>query len=420
MTKLVSEFRPVPAPPRQSMLRKGAITPDDLLGALSRSTKDKVDQLSDKLSKALEGAIQDVFGSGRGSGQKAGQFVAAVLSRVSESLLDQGVPGGPLLAPDVVKKAMDRAVSDLESQGKISKDVADSLRAMTDKLVEGVRERAGPLAKGILNNLDVTNLSDDQYRKLMDMVAKADLKPHGVGVGPGAGMLTALWAKLLTDPRTRAYIRSRIRDLRTAAYFREMRWPKGKRLEPRATFRKYFRTGMPFPPVYRTRMVRPKTREDVIFFVDVSGSMAPAYPVTYAIMKAMEDLGLNVRMYAGDTRVEFVTDVDRALSEVGGGGTAIGKGVAEILSSLGSTLKDTSFIVYTDLEFDPEDFELFVSSLDKVRGVGSKVSVWVYDCGLVQSFVDRLEQKGFNVVCDVRSMEDMLHALNRMRKELVR
>jgi len=115
-----------------------------------------------------------------------------------------------------------------------------------------------------------------------------------------------------------------------------------------------------------------------------------------------------------------VTDVDRALSEVGGGGTAIGKGVAEILSSLGSTLKDTSFIVYTDLEFDPEDFELFVSSLDRVRSVGSKVSVWVYDCGAVQSSVDLLEREGFNVVCDVRSMEDMLHALNRMRKELIR
>lgn len=415
-------FRPVPVPDQQ-MLRKGALDPDVLMKSLSERSKDVVNDLASRLSTALEGAIEDVFGNEQGGdvSQTAGRFVAAVLSRVAESLEDRDVPGGPLLAPDVVEKAIDEAVSDLESKGKISKDVASALRDVSRAVAERMRERSGKLVDGLVRNINVSNLSDDEYRKLMDLISELDLKSGTVGSGKGSGILSSLWTKLLLDPRTRAYIRSRIRDLRTAAYYREMRWPRGKRLEPRETFRKYFRTGIPFPPVYKTTLIRPRTREDVVFFVDVSGSMSASYPVIYAVMKAMEDLGLNVRMYAGDVEVRYVSDVDRVLAEVGGGGTEIGSGVQEILSELGSTLRDTSFIVYTDLFFDREDFERFKSALSTIRGMGSKVSVWIYDCGDVSdSDIKELENAGLQVVCDVKSMGDMLKALNDMRKELIK
>ena len=414
-------FRPFPPPPAPEMLRKGSLDPEDFLKAVSRDAGDVVDKLSDDVASALRDVLRDMSKSGGIDVQRAGRILAIALDGVAEGLVNSGVPGGPALAPDIVRGAIGKAVDSLVEEGSLSPADANTVKSLADAVARRLRERINDIAGGVIRNIDVTEMSDEDFRKLMDMLAERDLKEkEGPGLGSGGGLLSELWAKLLVDPRTRAYIRSRIRNLRTAAYYREMRWPKGKVLEPRETFRKYVRTGIPFPPVYKTVVVRPKTREDVVFFVDVSGSMSPVYPVIYAVMKAMEDLGLNVRMYVGDTEVAYVHDVDRVLEEVGGGGTLIGEGANRIFSELGSTLRDTSFIVYTDLEFFEEDFNVFVDALEKIRSVGSKVSVWVHDCDAVRPAVNVLERAGFHVVCDVKSLSDIVEALNEMRRELIK
>ena len=98
----------------------------------------------------------------------------------------------------------------------------------------------------------------------------------------------------------------------------------------------------------------------------------------------------------------------------------IGKGVNTILSELGGTVKDTTFIVYADLEFSREDFNEFVSGLEKLRSAGSKVSVWVYDCDYARESVSVLEKEGFNVVCDVRSLGDMIDAAKQLKRFILK
>jgi len=154
--------------------------------------------------------------------------------------------------------------------------------------------------------------------------------------------------------------------------------------------------------------------------VDVSGSMSAAYPVIYTISKAMQDIGLNTTVYAFDTQVVTAKDVDEIFAKVGGGGTEAAPAIQAVIRDRGDTLKETSTVVYTDLEFGGSDFDDFTKGLEEARNRGSKVSVWVYDCSVVQEEVNQLERKGFMVVCDVKTLDDMLSALQRMKKELIR
>lgn len=432
-------FRPVPVPDfdRKPMLRQGKLDPNKLIESLTGPDQSVIDDITNKVAKVLEKTIPGVLSQpgergGRGQPSSGGGaagtqdisgvvlVISKVTDAVSSSLTERGLDVGNLAIDKILERSVRKAVKDLLEQGKITPEQASQIESVADKIARGIRERIDRIASSVIRSADLSEMSDEDYKRLMDMIAELDMKQHGVGVGEGSGILSQLWVKLVTDPRTREYIRRRLQELRTAAHYRQLNWPRGVRLNPRETFRKYARTQIPFPPVYTTKLIRPKTREDIIFFADVSGSMSVAYPAIYALMRAMEDLGLNVRMYVGDTEVAYVDDVDKVLSRRGGGGTLIGKGVNTILSELGGTVKDTTFIVYTDLEFNDEDFGKFVSGLEKLRSAGSKVSVWVYDCDYARESVSVLEKEGFNVVCDVRSLGDMIDAAKQLKRFILK
>ena len=415
-------FRPFPAPefdrkPRVAMLKKGKISPGQLIESVVSVDPGTLDKISDAASKGLEKVIESVVRSKGGIDTDDGAYIfSQLLDKLSEALDASTTPELNLSIDEIFKQSVDKALKDLEEKGTLSPEDADKLRGLSEEITRRLRKRLDRIASEVIRSADISEMSDEDYKRLMDMVAELDLKQHGVGKGAGSGILSRLWVKLVTDPRTRAYIRKRLQELRTAAHYRQLSWPHGARISPRETFRKYVRTQIPFPPVYKVKFIRPKTREDIIFFADVSGSMSAAYPVIYALMRSIEDLGLNARMYVGDTEVAYVDDVEKVLSQHGGGGTMIGEGVNVILSELGSTVKDTTFIVYTDLEFGANDFRKFLSGLDKLRAAGSKVSVWVYDCDHVRDSVSVLEKEGFNVVCDVRSLRDMIDAAEQLKR----
>ena len=425
---MVADYRPVPREVLDSMSRErlfmlqqgGDIS--DLVSQISAHNPETQKKVTDALAKAISAAVNEVA-SGSTSQVTAKDVISAVSATISvavDKALQSGKEDLAISVVTALPDAVHRASQELSKSNKISPSVASSLDDLARKLSEAISEASKPAIARAVSSVAVDELSEKDFRKLMDAISQMDLKQHGVGNGPGSGLLGGLVTRVMLSGRTRAYLRDRLQDLRTAAHYRQYSWPKGKRLDVRATMRKYMRTQIPFPGVYTTQLIRPKTREDIVFVVDVSGSMSVAYPMIYAVSKAMNDLGLNSRVYAFDTEVASGYDIEAILSKVGGGGTRAAPAIEAELHDLGDTLKQTSTIVYTDLEFEPTDFSQFREKLSDVRNRGSKVSVWVYDCDAVPDEVSALRKDGFHVVCDVKTLDDMLDAARQMKRDLIR
>ena len=379
------------------MIKKGTVSPETLAKSLSPEAKQVYDRLEDVLSRALSDLNREPLDTGN-----AIKSVQAILDKALQKLEQTGDPNAILSAGQLLREAADRA-----GKGTAS-EVARQLASIYDQAI------SKHVAPRIIENIDPSQLSTDQWNRLLSEIEDLDLKR--AGRGPGGGIISPFLAKVFADPRTRYRIRSYLRDLRTAPHTREtLSRVGGKFVDAKRTFRETSRMGMP-SLVFRRPEYRPRTREDVVMLFDVSGSMAHEYAMVAAVAKALSEQGLNVRLwYAEEGAVRAAPrDPLKVLEHFGGGGTNLDAAVKTVLDH--ENLRHSTFIVYTDL-YEGGSWDGFLDGLKQAQSRGAHVSVFVEDCSPeeLQPKLRDLQKSGIHYVCDVRSLRSMVDAIKQIK-----
>ncbi|NPB03826.1 MAG: hypothetical protein GXO39_05375, partial [Thermotogae bacterium] len=210
-----------------TMLKKGHISPEDLLKGMSKDAKQTWDDLEKKLSKAMSKLGQALPNADAGD---LVPHLSDLLEKSLQKLADTGDPNAVLGAGELLKQAAKNAPPNV-------KEAADLVSDAYDKVV------SHDIAPRILRSLDPSQLSAEEWNKLLNELENLDLK--NAGRGPGGGIADVFLTKVFMDPRTRYRIRSYLKDLRTAPHTREVFSGYGKYIDARRTFRATTRTGMP-------------------------------------------------------------------------------------------------------------------------------------------------------------------------------
>lgn len=395
-----------------AILEGKPLTSEDIVNTLPQSVRERIERSVDALEKLLSREIQRA--SQTGSVDPAS--LSEILDGFLRSLESTGAAGAIYSAPELINEVVEKLEQKLK-RGELPADrvsaerVLDSVREANEKIREFFN--SSKFKRKVVESIDPTRLSPSEWNRIIDRVMDTDL--YRAGRGEGGGILDALMSKILVSPQFRFRLKEYLRDLRVAPAVRESYHPIGKVVDPRRTFRETSRTGLPIL-VFKKPIVKPRTREDIIFLYDVSGSMESLYAMIVSIAQALSELGLNVKVwYAEEGAVKAVSrDFVRELERFGGGGTNLAEATRRVLRE--EQLRDTVFIVYSDL-MEGGDEEEFLSNLEKIRSRGSKVAVFVTDCSNygISYALDRIRSMGFYLKCDVRSPRSFLEGLRELK-----
>jgi hypothetical protein len=264
---------------------------------------------------------------------------------------------------EILKSARDRFCKSNPDDG-ICQIFADTHNSF-EKFIPPFKKSIGKVMGDAYGDMDIQPiLSPEDLDKVLGDILNGDFghqsdneaghSAAGIGKFKGAGHAQFINGVLKSN-YARNYLRKALVNFKTSESTTPDYGHKGHDINRHKSFHNIMsHAGTPMRGDWVYDTEPPERAEDIVWLVDISGSMNDTLSFIQPVVDTLQDLGLKQRFFMGDTGDSFIeitpnSSFGQNIKKIGGGGTDIGEGISNAGKAV-SGFRDKTLIVYSDTE----------------------------------------------------------------------